>query len=98
MPDDPVVKLMKEAPISFLGTVERLGAATMSDLPIDQRTAIVRVDQVLHAPAAFAQLGGTQITVQLAEKADAPKQGEQFAFFVNGVAFGDSIAVAEIGR
>jgi hypothetical protein len=98
MPDDPVVKLMKEAPISFLGTVERLGAATMSDLPIDQRTAIVRVDQVLHAPAAFAQLGGTQITVQLAEKADPPKQGEQFAFFVTGVAFGDSIAVAEIGR
>jgi hypothetical protein len=98
MPDDPVVDLMKEAAISFLGTVDRLGAATMSDLPIDERTAIVRVDQVLHAPAAFAQLGGTSITVQLAEKGDPPKQGEQYAFFVNGVAFGDSIAVQEVGR
>jgi hypothetical protein len=98
MADDQIRALLGEAPLSFLGTVERLGAATMGDVPIDGRTAIVHVDQVLHAPAAFAQLAGTRITVQLDPKIAPPAMGEQFAFFASGAAFGDSIAVDEIGR
>ena len=98
MPEDPVVKLLKQSAISFVGTVERLGASTMSDVPIDDHTAVVRVDQVLHAPDAFTNLAGAPITVQLAPKAPLPKEGEQLTFFTNGVAFGASIAVAEVGR
>jgi len=98
MPQDPVVKLLKQSAISFVGTVERLGASTMSDVPIDDHTAVVRVDQVLHAPDAFTNLAGAPITVQLAPKAPLPKEGEQYTFFTNGVAFGSSIAVAEVGR
>ena len=98
MPQDPVVKLLKQSAISFVGTVERLGASTMSDVPIDNYTAVVRVDQVLHAPDAFTSLAGAPITVQLAAKAPLPKEGEQYTFFTNGVAFGASIAVAEVGR
>jgi hypothetical protein len=95
MTGDAVLELLRQTPFSFVGTVERLGAATMTDVPIDRRTAVVHVDQVLHAPSAFAQLAGSRITVQLAAGA---KEGEQLAFFANGVAFGSSVAVAEVGR
>ena len=68
MPDDAVTKLLKQSSISFVGTVERLGASTMTDVPIDNHTAVVRVDQVLHAPDAFVNLAGSPVTVQLAAK------------------------------
>ena len=95
MTDADVLALLKRTAFSFIGTVERLGAATMADVPIDKRTAVVHVDQVLHAPPAFAHLDGSTVTVQLA--ADA-KEGQQFAFFANGLAFGTSVAVTEVGR
>jgi hypothetical protein len=98
MPDDAVTKLLKQSSISFVGTVERLGATTMTDVPIDNHTAVVRVDQVLHAPDAFVNLAGSPVTVQLAAKPALPKEGEQYAFFANGAAFGAGIAVSEVGR
>jgi hypothetical protein len=50
---------------------------------------------VLHAPAAFAHLEGSTVTVQLAA---AAKEGQQLALFANGLAFGTSIAATEVGR
>jgi hypothetical protein len=95
MSEDKIRKLLKDSPFSFLGTVERVGAATTGEVPIDKRTAIVHVDQVLHAPEAFSQIAGTRITVQLA--ADA-KEGQQYTFFASGLAYGASLAVSELGR
>ena len=95
MSEDKIRKLLKEAPFSFLGTVERVGAATTGEVPIDKRTAIVHVDQVLHAPEAFSQLAGTRVTVQLA--ADA-KEGQQYTLFANGLSYGTGLAVSELGR
>jgi hypothetical protein len=95
MSEDQIRKLLAEAPFSFLGTVERVGAATTGEVPIDNRTAIVLVDQVLHAPEAFSQLAGTRITVQLAKDA---KEGQQYTFFADGLSYGTSLAVSEVGR
>lgn len=98
MPDAAIAKLLAQAQLSFVGTVEQTGAATLSDLPVDERTAVVQVDQVLHAPEAFGRLAGSRITVQLAGDAQPPAAGETWAFFANGLAFGESIAVSEVGR
>jgi hypothetical protein len=95
MSDDQIRTLLKQAPFSFLGTVERLRAATTGEVPIDDRTAIVRVDQVFHAPNAFAHLDGSRITVQLAADVEV---GEQYTFFATGLVFGTGIAVTELGR
>jgi hypothetical protein len=81
-----------------VGTIEQLAAATMTDVPVDRRTAIVLVEQVLHAPEAFSQLAGSRVTLQLAAKGAAPKVGDRAAFFANAVAFGDSLALTEVGR
>jgi hypothetical protein len=53
---------------------------------------------VLHAPEALARLEGQRVTVQLRAGTPAPAVGETQAFFATGVAFGESIAVAEVGR
>jgi len=98
MADDDIKRMLAQAPFSFVGTVMHLGAATMADLSVDARTAVVHVDHVLHAPDAFARMEGQRITVQLASDADPPAPGQAFAFFAEGLAFGDSIAVKEVGR
>jgi hypothetical protein len=95
---DEIKALMAQAPFSFVGTVLHLGAATTTQVPIDDRTAVVSVDHVLHAPDAFKHLDGHQITVQLSATIDPPAVGESAAFFVQGVSFGESIVVAEVGR
>ncbi len=98
MADDRVAELVAQAPLSFIGTVENLGASTMGDLPIDQRTAVVHVVQVLHAPAALSHLEGHRVTVQLSDDVDPPKVGDTLGFFAEGLAFGETIAVRELGR
>ena len=58
----------------------------------------MRVDQVLQAPDAFAQLGGMSVTVQLLPDTEPPEVGSTFVFFANGLVFGAGIALTEVGR
>jgi len=97
MSDEAIIDLLRQAPFSFVGTIEHLGAATM-DVPIDERTAVVYVDRVLHAPDVLLGLGGQRITLQLIPDVDPPDVGGTATFFARGLAFGDSVAVAEVGR
>ena len=98
MPDDPIKALVRQSSISFTGTVEQLGASTLDTVPADDRTGIVLVDHVLHAPPTFAHLAGSRVTVQFAAGTDPPAPGQRVALFTNGLAFGDTIAVSEVGR
>jgi hypothetical protein len=98
MADDAIVQLLRRAPFGFVGTVDHLGAATMKGVPIDDHTAVVLVDYVLHAPQAFTALQGQRITVQLAPDKPLLTEGETAAFFAQSLAIGDTIAVAEIDR
>jgi hypothetical protein len=99
MPDSNVTDLLQRSTISFIGTVESLGASNVPELTaVDDHTVIVRVDRVLHSPPAFAQLAGTQVTVQLAPGTPVPASGEQLAFFANSLIFGSGLAVSEVGR
>jgi hypothetical protein len=95
---DDIKALLRQAPFSFIGTIEQLGSATMASVPIDERTAVVHVDQVLHAPDVFVHLEDQRITLQLAQGGDLPAVGEVLAFFAEGRSFGESIELAEIGR
>lgn len=79
----------------FKGTVQKLGASTVTQLSKSSETAIVRVDEILQAPAALAKTLGKQITVKLV-KGSRVKTGEQIVFHANGWLFGDSVAVESI--
>jgi hypothetical protein len=95
---DAVTRLLSDAAFSFVGTVEHVGAATMEDVAVDEATLVVHVDQVLHAPESFGTLAGELVTLQPADGAPAAEEGSQWAFFANGLAFGASIALTEVGR
>ena len=98
MPDGEVLDLMSRAGISFTGTVQRVGESRVAGVAADERTAVVRVDQVLHAPDALARLAGSDVTVQLAADAEILQPGQRAAFFADAVAFGETLAVSEVGR
>src|SRR5438067_6103135 len=92
-PDD----LVRESRLIFRGTVERLNAATMPAVPVTESTAVVKVDEVLQAPAALGDLTGQEITVQLAGP-QPTRTRQQAVFFTNPWLYGDSLAVQEVGR
>jgi hypothetical protein len=98
MPDEDIVNLMRRSGLSFIGTVQRLSAATMTDIPVDDHTAVVRVDQVLHAPDAFTALAGQSVTVQLDPNAPVPAVGESVVLFADVTALGDTVVTSEVGR
>lgn len=97
MSDEGMMDLIVQVPLSFVGTIEYLGSATM-ELPIDDRTAIVYVDRILHAPDSLLGLVGQHITLQLAAAVDPPAVGSTAAYFVHVMAIGASAAVNEVSR
>jgi len=90
-------ELAQQARFIFRGTVERLRAATMANVPVTGRTVVVRVDEVIQAPPALSRAAGQSITVQLASR-ERVKEGQQAVFYTNGWLFGESVAVQSIGH
>jgi hypothetical protein len=84
-----------EATYIFKGTVEKLKAATMKNVPVDNRTVVVRVDQVIEAPKNLADYAGKDITVQLSGRQKV-RVGQGMVFHTNGWIFGDSVAVQSV--
>jgi hypothetical protein len=87
--------LAQQAKFIFKGTVQKLKAANMPDVPVNDRTAVVRVDEILHAPEALSHYAGQEITVQLGGRKKL-KKGQQAVFYTNGWLFGDGVAVQSI--
>jgi len=98
MPDEDITDLVRRSAISFTGAITRLGDTTVAELPADDRTAVVTVDRVLHAPAAFRNLSGTAVTVRLRPDAEIPPAGERLALFANPLIFGRTLGLAEVDR
>ncbi|HYX28330.1 MAG TPA: hypothetical protein VE863_07170 [Pyrinomonadaceae bacterium] len=84
----------EQARFVFKGTVQKLKGATLREITADQRTAVVRVDEVIHAPEVLSQYAGQDITVITGKK--KLRKGQQSVFYTNGVLFGDSVAVEAV--
>jgi hypothetical protein len=84
-------------PFVFQGTVKKVRAATMKDVPVSDRTAIVHVDEVISAPASFTHHQGEDITVELAGRAKV-SAGDQFVFHADSWMFGDSVALRAVSQ
>lgn len=89
--------LVRRSRFIFKGTVRRLKAATMSSVPVTDRTVVVRVNEVIHAPESLSAHAGKDITVELSAGQKA-KVGDELVFYTNGWLFGDSIAVRSEGH
>jgi len=98
MVDAATADMMRQSQFVFQATVQSPGRSTVSDIPVDDHTVVVKIDRVLHSPAALAHSAGMDVTVQLAAGSAVPPAGEQVTFFTRPVAYSDGIAVAEVER
>ncbi|MQS10916.1 hypothetical protein F7Q99_01125 [Streptomyces kaniharaensis] len=92
------MELIRRAPLSFVGTVTRIGGTSLVAVPADLKeeyTAVVKVNEVLHAPDDFRQLAGSEVTVQLASSLEV---GDTRAFFTQGMVYGESLGLIELER
>src|SRR3954463_12451689 len=78
----------------FKGTIKKLKSATMDEVPLSDRTAIVTVEQIIKGPPDLAAFLGQKITVELAD-ANA-RAGEQLIFYAIGWIYGASVAVRSV--
>lgn len=89
--------LVERSTITFLGTVQRLGASTVPTFSVSSHTVVVRVNRMLKEYSAVGDLTGKNITVELTQ-APGMRVGQQAIFFTTGMVYADSIVVEEVGR
>jgi hypothetical protein len=89
--------LVRGAPLIFFGTIEKLGAATTSEITPGKATAVVAVEEVYTPTGGLGDLTNRSITVQLDPKRPLT-QGARAVFFAQGVLYGRGIVVREVGR
>lgn len=90
-----VKSLTRSASYVFRGTVRRTGAANLSIVEPDARTAVVRVDEVLKSSGTLDDFTGTDVTVFLSRDL---KPGDQAVFFTDVRLLGESLGLQELGR
>ncbi len=98
MPDEDVDDLLRRSQFVFEATIDEGGRSTVADIPVDDHTVVARVERVLQSPAALARVAGSQVTVQLVEGSPVPAPGERTVLFTSTLAFGEGIALREVGR
>lgn len=99
MPTTPGIEdLMQKSTYVFQGTVERLGAASSRSIRVSPKTAVVRVDRTLHAPATLSDQTGLTITIELTNSQPI-RVGEDAIFFAAEIrVYAESVGVKETGR
>jgi hypothetical protein len=88
-------KIEQKPTFIFKGTIKKLKSATMKDVPVNARTAIVKVEQIIEAPPALLDYKGQDITVQTSGRQKL-KVGQEMIFHTTNCIFGDSIMVESV--
>lgn len=81
----------------FRGTVLRPGAANLEIVEPSERTAVVRVDEVLKASPSVDDFTGREVTVILS-RPEAVRAGQAQVFFGTIGLAGESLGILELGR
>lgn len=89
--------LASQSTFIFKGTVKKLKAATIRDIPVTEKTVVVSVDEIISAPELLESFAGSDITVQLGSR-ETVKKGEQAIFYTNSWMLGESLGVKSVGH
>src|SRR5712692_1345685 len=96
MPARPHTKAQAQKPtFVFKGTIKKLKASMLKELPVSNRTAIVTIDQIIEAPPDLARYNGQEITVLLSGRRKVVV-GRQMTFHTVSWLYGESIAVRSL--
>jgi hypothetical protein len=89
--------LASESNFIFKGTVKKLKATTIPNVPATEKTVVVSVNEIIRAPELLHSFAGTDITVQLGSR-ETIKKGEQTIFYTNSWMIGESLGVKSNGH
>jgi hypothetical protein len=81
----------------FRGTIKKLKSATMKEVPVNERTAIVKVDQIIEAPSDLTGYNGVDVTVQLSGGRKF-SVGQQMIFHTTSWMYGAGVAVKSLSE
>jgi hypothetical protein len=79
----------------FQGTIEQLNAATFHGVPVSQRTAVVRVDEVLCGQGVLLEYAKETVTVHLGRSPQL-EPGQRAIFFTTDWIYGEGVALREV--
>ena len=94
-PEQQAEKTTGNATFVFEGTVVQLHASTDPNVQPTATTAILRVDNILHASEALQKYTGLQITLHQADPPEL-RQGQKAFFFTEVLIYGPSLVVREV--
>jgi hypothetical protein len=97
MPNSKVQEWMQQSQWVIRGTVSKTGAANLKAVPVSANVAVVKVEEILHGPAQFADQRGREITL-LTNSPQGLTAGKGAVFFTRSWLYGESLAVVEVGR
>lgn len=89
--------LTGQADYIFRGTVVRPGSASLAIVEADDRTAVVRIDEVLKVADTLDDFTGREVTIFL-RTARSVRSGDQRIFFTSVNLLAESLGVVELGR
>jgi len=97
MTQQAMEELVRQAPFVFRGVVETIGETTTAAVAATNRTAVVRVIEVIRAPAAFSRLAGQRVTVTLREPGEPPPETTA-VFYASTQLIADSLVLVEVSH
>jgi hypothetical protein len=92
----PVKELSRQAEFVFRGTIVKPAAANLEIVEPNEKTAVVRVDEILQGADTLGDFTGREITVFLQGR--PLKAGQQRVFFSTVGLMGETLGVQEVGR
>src|SRR4051812_16073355 len=96
--DESLKDLVARSALAFTGTVQSLGQSPEPAFQPDDHTALVQVDQPLHAPDELDLSPGASIVVQLSADEPALAAGDHVTLFASPLVYGNTLVVQEVGR
>jgi hypothetical protein len=93
---DKADKLLNDANFVFVGTVMKTNASNLSLVQGSPKTALVRVETVLHGTPLLRSTPGQMVTVR-AEQANRYHLGQRSTFFLHVDTFGENLSGLQLG-
>ena len=92
-----IAELMEKSSVVLVGTIVKMASVSFPGVQASDKTAVVKVDQVLEKPATVSISAGQLITIELKDPS-VFREGVQATFYADGWILGEGVALREIGH
>lgn len=92
-----VQDFVQQSHFIFRGTIQKVNASNVVSIPQSNKTAIVRVDEIIDSPRTLPNLAAQDLTILL-KNPESIIEGDQAFFFTQGYSYGATMSIKEVGH